>query len=80
MPLIVDQIMNGYFEDELETERHERLENGVGEPHQEIKPEDEMDLDEDEDEDGSLLDWEGGTLGDRDQLSSLLDECLSMAA
>ncbi|KGO71587.1 Brefeldin A-sensitivity protein 4 [Penicillium italicum] len=80
MPLIVDQIMNGYFEDELETERHDRLENGVGEPHQEIKPEDEMDLDEDEDEDGSLLDWEGGTLGDRDQLSSLLDECLSMAA
>jgi hypothetical protein len=34
MPLIVDQIMNGYLEDELETERHERLENGVGEPHQ----------------------------------------------
>ncbi|KAJ5823096.1 hypothetical protein N7447_005436 [Penicillium robsamsonii] len=79
MPLIVDQIMNGYLEDELETERHDRLENGVGEPHQEIKPdEDAMDLDEDED--GSLLDWEGGTLGDRDQLSSLLDECLSMAA
>lgn len=79
MPLIVDQIMGGYFEDELETERHDRLENGVGEPHQEIKAdEDAMDLDEDED--GSLLDWEGGTLGDREQLSSLLDECLSMAA
>ncbi|CAP98094.1 Transcriptional coactivator [Penicillium chrysogenum] len=80
MPLIVDQIMNGYLEDELETERHERLENGVGEPHHDVKPEDEMDLDEDEDEDGSLLDWEGGTIGDRNQLSSLLDECLSMAA
>jgi hypothetical protein len=74
--------MNGYLEDELETERHERLENGVPEPHHEVKPEDEMDLDEDEDEDedGSLLDWEGGTIGDRNQLSSLLDECLSMAA
>ncbi|CAG7999728.1 unnamed protein product [Penicillium salamii] len=79
MPLIVDQIMGGYFEDELETERQDRPEKGISEPHEHIKQaEDEMDLDEDED--GSLLDWEGGTLGDRDQLSGLLDECLSMAA
>ena len=77
MPLIVDQIMGGYFEDELETEKQDRLEDGV-EPHEDIKQpaEDEMDLDEDE----SLLDWEGGGVGDREQLSSLLDECLSMAA
>ncbi|KAJ5762508.1 uncharacterized protein N7511_005890 [Penicillium nucicola] len=77
MPLIVDQIMGGYFEDELETEKQDRVENGV-EPHEDIKQpaEDEMDLDEDE----SLLDWEGGGVGDREQLSSLLDECLSMAA
>ncbi|KAJ5545129.1 Brefeldin A-sensitivity protein 4 [Penicillium sp. DV-2018c] len=79
MPLIVDQIMGGYFEDELETERQDRLENGAGEPHQQVKvDEDAMDLDEDEDE--SLLDWEGGSVNDRGQLSSLLDECLSMAA
>ncbi|KAJ5138914.1 Brefeldin A-sensitivity protein 4 [Penicillium bovifimosum] len=76
MPLIVDQIMGGYFEDELETERPDRLENG--EPHQVKADEDAMDLDEDEDE--SLLDWEGATVDDRGQLSSLLDECLSMAA
>jgi hypothetical protein len=79
MPLIVDQIMGGYYGDELETEKHDRLENGVSDSHEDTKQaEDEMDLDEDED--GSLLDWEGGTVGDRDQLSGLLDECLSMAA
>ncbi|KAJ5872597.1 uncharacterized protein N7529_004950 [Penicillium soppii] len=78
MPLIADQIMGGYYEDELETPRQDRLENGVGGSHQDIKQdEDEMDLDDD---DGSLPDWEGGTLADRDQLSGLLDECLSMAA
>lgn len=77
MPLIIDQIMGGYFEDELETEKQDRLENGVSE-HQEIKaPKDEMDLDEADD---SLSDWEGGAGADREQLSSLLDECLSMAA
>lgn len=77
MPLIIDQIMGGYFEDELETEKQDRLENGVSE-HNEIKaPEDEMDLDEADD---SLSDWEGGMGADREQLSSLLDECLSMAA
>lgn len=78
MPLIVDQIMGGYLEDELEAEKQNRLENGVGGPQEKVKRgEDEMDLDEDEDD--SLLDWEGGTVGDRDQLSGLLDECLSMA-
>lgn len=77
MPLIIDQIMGGYFEDELETEMQDRMENGVSE-HLEIKPpEDEMDWDEADD---SLSDWDGGTFGDREQLSSLLDECLSMAA
>ncbi|KAL1982542.1 hypothetical protein VTN96DRAFT_1199 [Rasamsonia emersonii] len=78
MPLIVDQIMGAYDEDELELERQEYAEqtwddkmdddtgvaNGV----------DEMDIDENE------LGWEGGTAADREQLGSLLDECLSMAA
>lgn len=77
MPLIIDQIMGGYFEDELETEKQDRLENGVGEPLEIKPPEDEMDWDEADD---SLSDWDGGTIADRDQLSSLLDECLSMAA
>lgn len=80
MPLIIDQIAGGYFEDELETEKQDRLENGVNEPH-EIKTADEMDMDVDVDEvDDSLSDWEGGAAADREQLSSLLDECLSMAA
>ncbi|KAJ5653581.1 hypothetical protein N7490_000584 [Penicillium lividum] len=78
MPLIIDQIKGGYFEDELETERQDRLENGVDEPI-EVKTadEDEMDID---DVDDSMSDWEGGTAADRGQLGSLLDECLSMAA
>ncbi|KAJ6113756.1 Transcriptional coactivator SAGA-type complex Ada1/Tada1 [Penicillium sp. IBT 18751x] len=77
MPLIIDQIAGGYFEDELETEKQDRLENGVGEQREVKTAEDEMDLDEIDD---SLSDWEGGGAADREQLSSLLDECLSMAA
>lgn len=79
MPLIIDQIMGGYFENELETEKQHRLENGVSE-HREVKAsEDEMDLDEADDA-LSDWDWEGGTGADREQLNSLLDGCLSMAA
>lgn len=75
MPLIMDQIMGGYLDDEYETP--DRLENGV-EPHDEVKPPiDAMDIDDEEDD---LSDWEGGAAADREQLSSLLDECLSMAA
>lgn len=77
MPLIIDQIMGGYFEDELETEKQDRLENGVNELHEIKVTEDEMDVDEVDD---SLSDWEGGTTADREHLGSLLDECLSMAA
>lgn len=77
MPLITDQIMGGYFEDELETE-NQGLENGTDDIV-DIKgaDADEMDLD---DLDDSLSDWEGGAAADREQLGSLLDECLSMAA
>ncbi|KAJ6086030.1 Transcriptional coactivator SAGA-type complex Ada1/Tada1 [Penicillium sp. IBT 16267x] len=77
MPLIIDQIKGGYFEDELETEKQDRLENGMGQVV-EVKTadEDEMDIDDDD----ALSDWEGGTAADRGQLGSLLDECLSMAA
>lgn len=79
MPLIIDQIMGGYLEDELETEKQDRLENRASETPQ-IKAadaEDEMDID---DIDNSFSDWEGGTAADRDQLGSLLDDCLSLAA
>ncbi|KAJ5934569.1 Transcriptional coactivator SAGA-type complex Ada1/Tada1 [Penicillium verhagenii] len=78
MPLIIDKIKSGYFEDELETNKQDRLENGVDEIL-EVKTadEDEMDID---DVDDALSDWEGGTAADRNHLNSLLDECLSMAA
>jgi hypothetical protein len=81
MPLIIDQIMGGYFEDELETEKQDRLENGVSEAPEtkaEINDADEMDVDDDDD--AAFSDWEGGTALDREQLSGLLDDCLSMAA
>jgi len=78
MPLIIDQIMGGYLEDELETEKQDRLENGVSEIREIKSAEDEMDLDDDFED--SFSDWEGCTAVDRDQLGSLLDECLSMAA
>lgn len=79
MPLIMDQIMGGYFEDELETEKQDRLENGV-ESDEQVKG-DEMDMDMDMDLDvDSVSDWEGGNTADQSQLSALLDECLSMAA
>lgn len=38
-----------------------------------------MDLD-DVDDSFEDWEWEGGTVADRDQLGSLLDECLSLAA
>ncbi|EHA23623.1 hypothetical protein ASPNIDRAFT_128666, partial [Aspergillus niger ATCC 1015] len=75
MPLLVDQIMGGYLEDELETDKQDRVEEAVDVP--DAKPDsfmDEMDVDE------AKFDWEGGTVTDREQLGALLDECLSMAS
>lgn len=77
MPLIIDQVMGGYLEDELEAGKQEHLENGVSQPVEVKIAEDEMDAD---DVDDILSDWEGGTAADREQLGSLLDECLSLAA
>jgi hypothetical protein len=37
-------------------------------------------MDLDDDDDIALSDWEGATAMDREQLSGLLDDCLSMAA
>jgi transcriptional coactivator HFI1/ADA1 len=37
-------------------------------------------MDLDDDDSFEEWEWEGGTVADRDQLGSLLDECLSLAA
>lgn len=77
MPLIIDQIMCGSFEDDLETEK-DRPENGIGEVlGVKTVAEDAMDIDDVEE---ALSDWEGGASADREQLGALLDECMSLAA
>ncbi|KAL2011893.1 hypothetical protein VTN00DRAFT_4611 [Thermoascus crustaceus] len=75
-PLVVDQIMGGYAKDELEAERQDRMDTVVDGVHEDPRPScaDEMEIDE------AGWEWEGGTPADREQLGSLLDECLSMAA
>ncbi|KAL5048529.1 hypothetical protein BDW71DRAFT_196167 [Aspergillus fruticulosus] len=70
MPLLVDQIMGGYLEDELEADKRDRADTNGTEPADMV---DEMDVDE------ADWGWEGATAGDHQQLGSLLDECLSMA-
>ncbi|KAL3457723.1 transcriptional regulator of RNA polII, SAGA, subunit-domain-containing protein [Aspergillus heterothallicus] len=70
MPLIVDQIMGGYLEDELEADKQEHF----GLDQTRVTYLDEMDTDEAE------MGFEGATSSDQDQLDALLDECLSMAA
>lgn len=76
MPLIVDQIMGAYDEDELELERQGYAEDQMSPIDEFFQPNvfDEMDIDE------TGWEWEGGTTADRDQLGYLLDECLSMVA
>lgn len=77
MPLIIDQIMGGYFEDELETGKQDRVEDGAdlaNDHDQKYAFSDDMDVDE------SDSGWEGGAMADREQLGALLDECLSMAS
>ncbi|KJF60229.1 transcriptional co-activator [Coccidioides immitis RS] len=77
MPLIVSQIMDGYLEGELEAERDDYIVEIEDEDHE--VPEDMFDIDEMEIDDAGW-DWQGATPADRDQLNSVLDECLSMAA
>ena len=82
MPLIVDQIMGGYLEDELETDRQDRGDEPAVDVNNnksvDSRPNnhhlEEMEVDDSEE------DWEGGTMADRDQLGSILDECLSIAS
>lgn len=83
MPLTADEVMGCYLEDELETERQDKPsgeapdntsagDDGEGPVYSYA---DEMEVDDDDDEE-----WEGGTMADREQLGSLLDECLAMAS
>ncbi|KAL5337857.1 transcriptional regulator of RNA polII, SAGA, subunit-domain-containing protein [Aspergillus crustosus] len=72
MPLLIDQIMGGYLEDELEADKQDRTKLNDTNPGKNV--DDKMDLDE------ADLGWEGSTLDDHDQLGALLDECLSMAS
>lgn len=82
MPLIADEIMGCYLEDELEAERQDKS-TAAADDVAEITANnnddtnfsyaDEMEVDDIDSE------WEGGALADREQLGSLLDECLSMA-
>ncbi|KAF7155035.1 hypothetical protein CNMCM5623_005243 [Aspergillus felis] len=79
MPLIVDHIMGGYFEDELETDKQDQLDEVADTADNDTRPiqfTDEMDVEDD----AELLDWEGAAAVDRAQLGSLLDECLSLAS
>ncbi|KAF3480307.1 uncharacterized protein GIQ15_05654 [Arthroderma uncinatum] len=76
MPLVISQIMDGYLEEELEAESQCYLleANGGVDASDQVSSGDEMDVDEEP------WDWEGATAADHNQLSSILDECLSMAA
>ncbi|RHZ60375.1 TADA1 family protein [Aspergillus thermomutatus] len=78
MPLIVDHIMGGYFEDELEADKQDQIDEVADTADNDTRPNqftDEMEV-----EDDAELDWEGATAVDRAQLGSLLDECLSLAS
>lgn len=78
MPLIVDQIMSGYVEEELEAERQDYYyyteTSKKTDTNNQVLATDEMDIDE------ADWDWEGDSSNDKEHLTSLLDECLSMAA
>ncbi|KAK2798221.1 hypothetical protein FQN50_008919 [Emmonsiellopsis sp. PD_5] len=71
MPLVVSEILGGYVEEELEAERNDYMESLINDAD---RFSDKMEIDE------AGWEWEGGTAQDREQLGSLLDGCLSMAA
>ena len=81
MPLVVERVMGGYFEGELEEERkrEELMEEVFGAG---VVPNAKMEVDgRNRDEpsiDESDWGWEGGGGMDRDKLNSLLDDCLAI--
>lgn len=75
MPLIVDEIIGSYDEDELELERQRyAVPNWEQVTTATVTDMDGMDVDD------ADWEWEGGTAADREHLGSLLDECLVLAA
>ena len=79
MPLVVERVMGGYFEGELEEERKrdEQLEQALrtgtdGAMGVDGRNGNEPSIDE------SDWGWEGGGTADRERLSSLLDDCLAI--
>jgi transcriptional coactivator HFI1/ADA1 len=63
MPLIVDHIMGGYFEDELETDKQEQTDEVADTADNDTRPvqfADEMEVEDD----AESLDWEGATAVD----------------
>ncbi len=81
MPLVVERVMGGYFEGELEEERKRKREVHVEEAPR-PKTDGLMDVDAPNGEEPSIDEsdwgWEGGGGADRERLSSLLDNCLSI--
>ncbi|EAW13800.1 TADA1 family protein [Aspergillus clavatus NRRL 1] len=78
MPLIMDQVIGGYFEDELETDKQDRVDELPDTANDDTRLNhfsEEMEVDDD-----AESEWEGATATDQAQLGSLLDECLSMAS
>ncbi len=81
MPLIVERVMGGYFEGELEEERRreELIEEAL---RVEVGTNGMMDVDgrtgDEPSIDESDWGWEGGGSTDRDKLNSLLDDCLAI--
>jgi transcriptional coactivator HFI1/ADA1 len=75
MPLVVDQIMGEYLEEELEFERQEYFRTKPGG----LDGRDQVSVMDGIDPEDALCEWEGGSYAAREQLGSVLDECLSMA-
>lgn len=76
MPLIIDRVMGSHLEGELELQNEdlERDRAAVAENDNTVHNGEEMDVDEND------WGWEGGRTADHDQLSQLLDDCLTMAS
>ena len=86
MPVIVQRVMSGYLEGELEDyRRDEEEERGEGKDGLENRKSNGGEMNgvngihgEEPSIDESDWGWEGGGMADREKLSSLLDECLAI--
>ncbi len=82
MPLVVERVMGGYFEGELEEDRRkeEQVEEDARQRTNGVEGRNEIDgVNGDEPSiDESDWGWEGGGAADRERLNSLLDDCLAI--